>query len=164
MYYQRPRRTITRRVIEARPDRELRGMLEDVVEEGTGRGADPGFDVAGKTGTSQDSRDAWFIGFSDDVVGAVWLGNDDNTPMAGVTGGSVPAQIWRDVMASAQPRHDGNESFLGIENYGSFGGLMNRLLGASPDPGETTNTNIDWNTRRPPASEEPHTENSNYND
>lgn len=51
----------------------------------------------GKTGTSEDYRDAWFLGFTNDFVCAVWMGNDDNTPMKGVTGGSVPARVWRDM-------------------------------------------------------------------
>jgi penicillin-binding protein 1A len=65
------------------------------VTSGTGRGADTGGFVAGKTGTSQDYRDAWFIGFNETLVVGVWVGNDDHSPMRDVTGGSVPTQIWR---------------------------------------------------------------------
>jgi penicillin-binding protein 1A len=77
-------------------------MLRAVVREGTARKAQfGGFDLAGKTGTSQDYRDAWFIGYSSYYVAGVWVGNDDNSPTKNVTGGSLPASIWRSVMAEA---------------------------------------------------------------
>lgn len=82
--------------------RQLNGMLVRVVEDGTGGKARFGkWTIAGKTGTSQDWRDAWFVGFSGARVGAVWVGNDDNSPMAEVTGGGLPAEIWANVMAAA---------------------------------------------------------------
>jgi penicillin-binding protein 1A len=78
-------------------------LLRGVVVAGTGRGAAlPGF-AAGKTGTSQDYRDAWFIGFNDSLVVGVWVGNDDNSPMHRVTGGSLPATIWRQFVSAATP-------------------------------------------------------------
>jgi penicillin-binding protein 1A len=80
---------------------ELIALLRRVVTSGTGRGADTGEFVAGKTGTSQDHRDAWFIGFNEALVVGVWVGNDDHSPMRGVTGGSVPAQIWRRFIEAA---------------------------------------------------------------
>ncbi|WP_064706505.1 PBP1A family penicillin-binding protein [Rhizobium bangladeshense] len=80
---------------------DLLGLLQLVVERGTGRGADPGTFAAGKTGTSQDNRDAWFVGFTESLVVGVWVGNDDDTPMKGVTGGDLPAHIWRDFMRAA---------------------------------------------------------------
>jgi penicillin-binding protein 1A len=76
-------------------------MLVDAVENGTGRAARLGRPVAGKTGTSQNFRDAWFVGFSADLICGVWLGNDNGAPMKGVTGGSLPARLWRDFMADA---------------------------------------------------------------
>lgn len=77
-------------------------MMRAVVNEGTAKKAQlADFDIAGKTGTSQDYRDAWFVGYSTYFVGGVWLGNDDNTPTKNVTGGSVPAAIWKDVMEVA---------------------------------------------------------------
>ena len=80
-------------------------MMRDVVAEGTGRRAQiQGQDIAGKTGTSQDYRDAWFVGYSAYLVCGVWVGNDDNSPTQKVTGGSIPAAIWKDIMA---PAHDG---------------------------------------------------------
>jgi penicillin-binding protein 1A len=80
----------------------MNSMMRAVVTEGTAKKAQiPDFDIAGKTGTSQDYRDAWFVGYSSYLVGGVWLGNDDNSPTKTVTGGSVPAVIWKDVMAVA---------------------------------------------------------------
>ena len=61
---------------------------------GTGKAANPDRPAAGKTGTSQDFRDAWFVGFTADLVAGVWLGNDDGKAMQGVTGGSLPARLW----------------------------------------------------------------------
>ena len=77
---------------------ELTQMLEKVVQSGTGHRAQINGFAAGKTGTSQDNRDAWFVGFTDSLVGAVWLGNDDNSPMKGVYGSGLPAQIWKKIM------------------------------------------------------------------
>ncbi|PZF77494.1 penicillin-binding protein [Aestuariivirga litoralis] len=89
-------------------DNELWGMnrmMRLVVTDGTGtRAGFPGFDIAGKTGTSQDYRDAWFIGYTSDLIAGVWVGNDDNSPTGKVTGGLLPAMIWRDVM---EPAHRG---------------------------------------------------------
>ncbi|HEX8574087.1 MAG TPA: transglycosylase domain-containing protein [Allosphingosinicella sp.] len=81
---------------------ELREMLGAVVSQGTGRGAALAVPAFGKTGTTQDSRDALFIGFAQDLVVGVWVGNDDNSPLAGqIAGGGLPARIWRDFMTKA---------------------------------------------------------------
>ena len=81
---------------------ELREMLGAVVSRGTGRGAALAVPAFGKTGTTQDSRDALFIGFAQDLVVGVWVGNDDNSPLAGqIAGGGLPARIWRDFMTQA---------------------------------------------------------------
>jgi 1A family penicillin-binding protein len=80
------------------------GMLDlllSVVRDGTGRAARLDRPVAGKTGTTQDNRDAWFIGMTADVVVGVWVGNDDNSPMQGVSGGGLPARIWHDFVDEA---------------------------------------------------------------
>ncbi len=81
--------------------RALDGMLRQVIANGTGRAAWPGRRAAGKTGTSQDSRDAWFVGYSGDLVTGVWVGNDDFSPMKRVTGGGLPARLWRAFMVDA---------------------------------------------------------------
>jgi len=73
-----------------------------VLRDGTGTRARFGdFDIGGKTGTSQDYRDAWFVGFTPYYVTGVWMGNDDNSPTNRVTGGSLPALVWKDVMEEA---------------------------------------------------------------
>lgn len=88
------------RILDAGAVKDLTKMLEKVISQGTGRRAKiPGF-AAGKTGTTQDYRDAWFVGFTDEYVIAVWVGNDDNSPMKGVTGGTLPAEIWRKIALS----------------------------------------------------------------
>jgi penicillin-binding protein 1A len=80
-------------------------MLRGVMTSGTGRAAAiAGRDIAGKTGTTSDYKDAWFVGYTGGFVTAVWVGKDDNTPMRGVTGGSSPAAIWRGFMEVALPR------------------------------------------------------------
>jgi penicillin-binding protein 1A len=79
----------------------LLDLLEAPIESGTGRSAALQIKAYGKTGTSQDNRDALFIGFADDIVVGVWVGNDDNKPLQGINGGNVPARIWRDFMGQA---------------------------------------------------------------
>ena len=80
-------------------------MLRGVVQRGTARSAAiPGRDIAGKTGTTSDYKDAWFVGYTGGFVAAVWVGKDDNTPMRGVTGGAAPTAIWKAFMTAALPR------------------------------------------------------------
>ena len=80
----------------------LRAMLAGAVLDGTGRAAALSIPTFGKTGTTQDYRDALFIGFAGDLVVGVWVGNDDNRPMSRVAGGGAPARIWRSFMMRAQ--------------------------------------------------------------
>ena len=88
---------IGERVIREQTAAQLIWMMNKVVTEGTGtRAALPDRPVAGKTGTSQSARDAWFLGFSADYVAGVWMGYDDNTPLSDVTGGGLPAEIWKE--------------------------------------------------------------------
>jgi penicillin-binding protein 1A len=90
------------RVIDPNIAAEMNELLMGVIERGTGRAAQlPGRPVAGKTGTTQDSRDALFFGYTADLVAGVWLGNDDNSPMRKVTGGTLPARAWKAFMAPA---------------------------------------------------------------
>lgn len=87
------------RVISEPAARQLTYMMHQVVETGTGRRAKlPDHPVAAKTGTTQAARDAWFVGFTGEYVAGVWMGYDDNTPLTGVTGGGLPAEIWRETM------------------------------------------------------------------
>jgi penicillin-binding protein 1A len=79
---------------------QINRMMTRTVQYGTGRHASiAGRDIGGKTGTTNDFRDAWFIGYAPDIVTGVWVGNDANDPMARVTGGTIPAQIFRDYMS-----------------------------------------------------------------
>ena len=84
---------------------EMIDMLRGVIAYGTGAKARVGgYDLAGKTGTTSDYKDAWFVGFTGGFTAAVWVGRDDNTPMHKVTGGGAPTEIWRDFMVAALPR------------------------------------------------------------
>lgn len=83
----------------------MNAMMNGVLVSGTGRrAAFPRHQAAGKTGTTQDFRDAWFVGYTSHLVAGVWLGNDDGQPMNRVAGGGLPALLWRDVMSTA---HEG---------------------------------------------------------
>jgi len=90
---------IGERVIKEEAAMQLMFLMQQVVLSGTGRrAAIPNWEVAGKTGTTQAARDAWFIGFTADYVAGVWMGYDDNKPLTGVTGGGLPAEIWKETM------------------------------------------------------------------
>ena len=90
---------IGERVIDEKSAKALTYMMYEVIQSGTGQRAKiEGVETAGKTGTTQAARDAWFIGFTSDFVVGVWMGYDDNTPLKGVTGGGIPADIWRETM------------------------------------------------------------------
>lgn len=80
----------------------ITSMLQSVIENGTGKKARLPFFAAGKTGTSQDYRDAWFAGFSRGYTAVVWVGNDNNSPMKNISGGTLPAEIWKKLMLQIQ--------------------------------------------------------------
>lgn len=90
-----------RSVISEASANELTAMLQGVIKSGTGTRANIGRPAAGKSGTTSDYHDAWFVGYTPDLVTGVWVGNDDNTPLPGVMGGGLPAQIWKEYMAKA---------------------------------------------------------------
>jgi penicillin-binding protein 1A len=97
------------RVITPAAAEQLIYMMYNVVQNGTGaRARLDGVEVAGKTGTTQAARDAWFMGFTADYVVGVWMGYDDNSPLTGVTGGGLPAEIWHETMKRVQEGRPGN--------------------------------------------------------
>lgn len=96
-------------------------MLKGAVKNGTGRAASLPRPMAGKTGTTSDYKDAWFFGFVPQMVCATWVGNDDNTPMNKVTGGSVPALMWRDFMSYALNK-------VPMQDFGRPKGLVERKV------------------------------------
>ncbi len=95
----------------------MNSLLSGVITSGTGKGAAFGFPAAGKTGTTSDYKDAWFVGYTGHYTTAVWVGNDDPSKMKKITGGSIPAKIWRGFMQVAHA--DKNSVDLPV-NYGSM--------------------------------------------
>src|SRR5205823_14456379 len=90
------------RVIDERSAAMMNQMMQETLSTGTARKADlGGFPAAGKTGTSQDFRDAWFIGYTGHLVAGVWVGNDDSSPTKKATGGSLPVDVWSRFMRAA---------------------------------------------------------------
>lgn len=90
-----------RSVISESSAAQLTSMLQDVIAHGTGTGANIGRPAAGKTGTTSDYHDAWFVGYTPDLVTGVWIGCDDNSSLNGMTGGNLPATVWKTFMQQA---------------------------------------------------------------
>jgi len=113
-------------------------MLRQVVAGGTGtRARVAGYDLAGKTGTTSDYRDAWFVGYTGGFVTAVWLGRDDNKPMRRVTGGGAPAGVWHDFMSAALPRLNTQPIPGGViapPPVEPSGDVIGDILGGGPAP------------------------------
>jgi penicillin-binding protein 1A len=106
----------------------LVGMMQEVVRSGTGKRAALGDrDVAGKTGTSSDYRDAWFLGFTGNLTTGVWLGNDNNSPMRKIVGGSLPAQLWHDYMAEAEATLHSRDLLSGPPGSDWSGGVTEEI-------------------------------------
>ncbi|RYY23191.1 MAG: PBP1A family penicillin-binding protein, partial [Sphingomonadales bacterium] len=130
---------------------QMRELLAAVVESGTGRGASLPIPTFGKTGTTQDNRDALFIGYADGIVTGVWLGNDDNSPNPGLSGSGLPARIWRDYMTRtldlriplAEPTTEPDNFTIDLEDVvngvGAFidgGGIRTEVFPVNPEEGE----------------------------
>lgn len=107
--YRAPKTRISRQ-ISMKTAAEMTAMMKTVVERGTGAAARIGKPAAGKTGTTDDYKDASFVGYTPNIVTGVWVGNDDNSDMKSIQGGTVPALIWRDVMKVATEPY-GNVDF-----------------------------------------------------
>ncbi|MCK9907591.1 penicillin-binding protein [Microbacteriaceae bacterium K1510] len=120
------------RIIDARYVAMMNAMMAETLTIGTAhKAALPGWPAAGKTGTSQDFRDAWFIGYTSNLVTGVWLGNDDGSPTKKVTGGSMPVEIWSRFMRVA---HQGVPvANLPGSEMRSGGGFFSNLFGGSND-------------------------------
>ncbi len=132
---------------------EMNQMLRTVITAGTGtRAAISGYDLAGKTGTTSDYKDAWFMGYTGGFVTAVWVGKDNNTPMRKVTGGGAPAEIWRGFMAAALPHLQvraiprGPQAEPGVVMGDPIGDLLSNVTVAPAPPA---------NDNPPPAPETP---------
>ncbi len=159
VYYEHTGEAFMRQVVSAQNINQITMMMRSVVDNGTGQGARFGVPVAGKTGTSQEFRDAWFIGFTDRYAAAVWVGNDDNSSMKRITGGSIPASVWRETMQVAQskggPSQRRSGFFQASTDFG-FDNMISRLLGgdsfesplekveAAPQPSSTPLGRHQW--------------------
>jgi penicillin-binding protein 1A len=120
----RPKRT---RVLEPEQADVINHLLEQAVQRGTGTAARLRVPVAGKTGTTQDYGDAWFVGYTAKLVTGVWLGNDDNSPTRKATGGGLPVEVWTRFMRTA---HQG-VAVAALPNARQGGFLTNLIQSAS---------------------------------
>jgi penicillin-binding protein 1A len=126
-------------VIEPRSVAAMNVMMEETLISGTARKAEiPGWQAAGKTGTSQDFRDAWFIGYTSKLVAGIWLGNDDNTPSKHAVGGGLPVEIWSRFMRTALAGH-APAALPGVGEPGWFGAPFGAPSAAPTSPAEVGN-------------------------
>ena len=129
------------RVMSEREAYEMTTMLEGVIDHGTGTAAAIGRPAAGKTGTTDDNKDAWFVGYTPDIVTAVWIGDDTGSHSLGeIYGGMIPAEIWKDYMSSATSDESGGD-------FSAPSGMERRK--------ETTSSSSSSNSVRSDDREEP---------
>lgn len=129
------------RVMSEREAYEMTTMLEGVIDHGTGTAAAIGRPAAGKTGTTDDNKDAWFVGYTPDIVTAVWIGDDTGSHSLGeIYGGTIPAEIWKDYMSSATSDESGGD-------FSAPSGMERRK--------ETTSSSSSSNSVRSDDREEP---------
>ncbi|MEM9683739.1 MAG: penicillin-binding transpeptidase domain-containing protein, partial [Pseudomonadota bacterium] len=138
------------RVVDGANVRRMNAMLSEVIRSGTGKAAKPGSrPAAGKTGTTQELRDGWFVGYTADFVVGVWIGNDDNRPMKRGGGGDVPARTWRQFVTEAsagmpmRPLRDDDDADLiaAGEIIERVAAWFRELTGQSPRPPRTEEQN-----------------------
>ena len=150
------------RVIDPNAVGMMNAMMHETFVIGTARKGDiPGWDFAGKTGTSQDFRDAWFIGYSGSLVTGVWLGNDDGEPTKKASGGNLPVDIWKTYMTQAlkgQPPiplpglnrwRKAPETTASVASA-SPGNILGQIFGEPPTPAPRAQAPV----RRQPAKED----------
>jgi penicillin-binding protein 1A len=132
LLYQRPQDSLDR-IIEPRMVAMMNAMMQETLLAGTARKAElPGWAAAGKTGTSQEFRDAWFVGYTSHLVAGVWLGNDDSSPTRKTTGGGLPVEIWSKFMRAAHQAVP--VAALPGTSSGPFGGGLFGPFGRPPAP------------------------------
>lgn len=154
--YRAPKTRISRQ-LSLKTAAEMTAMLKTVVQRGTGAAANIGKPAAGKTGTTDDYKDASFVGYTPDIVTGVWVGNDDNSDMKSIQGGTVPALIWRDVMKVATEPY-GNSDFVNypdIELQGfqlKPGSIKIYKDGETKEPDATQTAGSLENTENKPAT------------
>ena len=108
------------RILDSRTVGTMTQMMEETIRSGTGKKAKINRPAAGKTGTSQSLRDAWFVGFTSSIVVGVWFGNDDDSPMEKITGGTAPAVLWSDFMQKAHNNIQPRALNYGDDSYDSM--------------------------------------------
>ena len=135
----------TKQIFTAKNVADLTVMLEHVINRGTGQKAKLPIFAAGKTGTSQNFRDAWFAGWTNKYVAVVWVGNDNDKPMNKIGGGTLPAQIWHDIMATTvgeTPAYAAPDSIGDLieeeENDDVIGDLIGQTSGSATSLSEDT--------------------------
>lgn len=117
-----------KQVLDGNTTRQMNVMLEQVINNGTGRRAKLPIFAAGKTGTTQNYRDAWFIGWTNKYVAAVWVGNDNDKPMNKIGGGNLPAEIWHDIMLTTVNETSNDTLNSQTED------IIGNLIGDAPEP------------------------------
>ena len=136
---------------------EMTTMLEGVIDHGTGRAAAIGRPAAGKTGTTDDNKDAWFVGYTPDIVTAVWIGDDTGAHSLGdIYGGTVPAEIWRDYMSSATSDESGGD-------FSAPSGMERRKETASSNKSSSRSDDREEPKKKSATSEKPTTKEKSNN-
>jgi penicillin-binding protein 1A len=139
-------------IVDTRTVGMMNVMMQETLLSGTARKAEiPGWPAAGKTGTSQDFRDAWFIGYTANLVTGVWLGNDDNSPTRKATGGGLPVEVWTRFMRTA---HQG----VAVAALPGGGGFFSNFSTAQSGPARQASPPVSANTRTAsaqPSSQRP---------